>query len=31
MNGWIGDFLHSNTYSGKLKVTVIVIGGYVQI
>ena len=31
MNGWIADFLHANTYSGKLKVTVIVNGGYVQI
>ena len=25
------DFLHANTYSGKVKVTLIVIGGYVQI
>ena len=30
---WINlaDFLHPNTYSGKVKVTLIVIGGYVQI
>ena len=27
----VADFLHANTYSGKLKVTLIVIGGYVQI
>ena len=27
----LADFLHANTYSGKLKVTLIVIGGYVQI
>ena len=25
------DSLHANTYSGKVKVTLIVIGGYVQI
>ena len=33
MNEWmnVADFLHTNTYSGKLKVTLIVIGGYVQI
>ena len=32
MNGWMNaDFLHGNTYSGKLRVTVIIIGEYVQI
>ena len=27
----LADFLLAHTYSGKLKVTLIVIGGYVQI
>ena len=33
MNEWmnLADFLHANTYSRKVKVTLIVIGGYVQI
>ena len=33
LNEWmdLADFLHANTYSGKVKVTLIVIGGYVQI
>ena len=33
LNEWmnLADFLHATTYSGKLKVTLIVIGGYFQI
>ena len=33
LNEWmnLADFLHANIYSGKGKVTLIVIGGYVQI
>ena len=27
----LADILHANTYSGKVNVTLIVIGGYVQI
>ena len=27
----LADFVHANTYSGKAKVTLIVIDGYVQI
>ena len=27
----LADFLHADTYSGKVKVTLIVIGGYVKI
>ena len=27
----LADFLHGNIYSGKLKVTLIVIGGYSQV
>ena len=33
LNEWmnLADFLHANTYSGKVNVTLIVTGGYVQI
>ena len=33
MNEWmdLANFLDANTYSGKVKVTLILIGGYVQI
>ena len=33
LNEWmnLAGFLHANTYSGKLKDNLIVIGGYVQI
>ena len=32
LNEWMNlvDFLHANAYPGKVKVTLIVIGGYVQ-
>ena len=33
LNEWvnIADFLHANACSGKLKFTLVVIGGYIQI
>ena len=33
LNEWMNraNFLHANTYSGKVKVTLILIGGYVEI